>query len=391
MSNSETSGDAGSRLVPGAGGRVLVLSMRRLADLVAFCLQYEFEDVAAEVTGADRVEADGRSSLERWRRAYKAVRLTTRSRGLARALAPLPPTVRLEREYDLFLPVFNHAFELHALSAVPDWRKRCRTAACFVNEIWSDQIPGYLVELLAEFDHVFLGFRQPVAAVARLTGRPCSYLPYGADVVRFAPFPNPPGRPIDLCNIGRRSPVTHQALLRLASGGRPFFYYFDTVAASGAGFKQRTFRVDAPREHRLLLASLLRRSRFFIANRARVNEPEAIQGQDEIAARFFEGAAAGTVVLGEAPRTEEFRRLFDWPDAVIHLPFDSPDVGDILADLDRDPARLERIGRSNVRNAALRHDWLHRIQAIFDALGLPPTPAMAARAAQLRTIAEAAA
>src|SRR5947207_6250541 len=37
--------------------RSLQLSMRLVHDLVAFCAPYEFEDVVAEVTAADRVEA----------------------------------------------------------------------------------------------------------------------------------------------------------------------------------------------------------------------------------------------------------------------------------------------------------------------------------------------
>jgi hypothetical protein len=375
-----------ARLVPGAGGGVLLLSMRRLADLVAFCLQYEFEDVVAEATGADRVEAGGRAALEWSRRAYKLARYATGSPRLARACAPRPSTVTLERDYELFFPVFNHAHELFALAEVPDWRRRCRVAACFVNELWAHQLPGYLLELLAEFDHVFLGVRHTVEEVARRVGRPCSYLPLAADVLRFAPFPQPPPREIDVCNIGRRSPVTHQALLR-RSAERRSLYYYDTVAASGDGRKQRTFHVDEPREHRLLLAGLLQRSRYFIANRGRVNEPEFTRGQDEISGRFYEGAAAGTVMLGEAPRTEEFARQFDWPDAVVPLPFDSPDAAERLTALDRDPSRLDRIRRENVRQAALRHDWVHRLRAVFATLGIPVTKAMLEREARLQAVA----
>ena len=47
----------GARLHPGTGGPVLLLSMRKLADLVAYSLAYEFEDTVAELTGADRVDA----------------------------------------------------------------------------------------------------------------------------------------------------------------------------------------------------------------------------------------------------------------------------------------------------------------------------------------------
>jgi glycosyl transferase family 1 len=376
----------GAGFVPGRGGDVLLLSMRRLADVVAFCLQYEFEDVVADVTGADRVEAGDRPALERSRRGYKLARFATGSKRFARGCAPRPSTVRLERDYELFFPVFNHVHELFALATVPDWRRRCRVAACFVNELWAHLLPGYLLELLSEFDHVFLGVRHNVDEVARIVGRPCSYLPLAADVLRFAPSPEAPARGIDVCNIGRRSPVTHDALVRLAREGR-IFYFYDTVAASGAGQKQRTFHVDNPAEHRLLLASLLKRSRYFIANRGRVNEPEFTQGKDEISGRFYEGAAAGTVMLGEPPRTGEFERQFDWPDAVIPLPFDSPDVGRRLAELDQDPARLARIRRDNVANAALRHDWVHRIRTVFETLGLQPTEAMLARERRLQALA----
>ena len=142
-----------------------------------------------------------------------------------------------------------------------------------------------------------------VDEVARITGRPCSYLPLASDVLHFAPRERDQPRPIELCNIGRRSQVTHHALLE-DSARRGSFYYYDTVAASGTDLKQRTFRVDNPQEHRTMLATLLRNSRYFIANRSHVNNPEFTAGRDEISARFYEGAAAGTVMIGEAPRTQ---------------------------------------------------------------------------------------
>jgi glycosyl transferase family 1 len=375
-----------ARLVPGAGGSVLLLSMRRLDDLAAFCLQYELEDVVAEVTAADRIDVGGEGALELSRRAYKLARLATGSRRLARAFAPRPSTVRLERDYELFFSVFNHAHELFALATVPDWRRRCRVAACFVSELWAHQLPGYLLELLAEFDHIFLGVHHPVGEVGRISGRPCTYLPLAVDVPRFAPFPDPPPRAIDVCNIGRRSAVTHEALMGLARERR-IFYYYDTIAASGPGRKQRTFRVDNPAEHRLLLANLLRRSRYYIANRGRANEPEFTKGRDEISGRFYEGAAAGTVLLGEPPRTEEFQRQFGWPDAAVPLPWDAPEVGRVLAQLDGDPERLARIRAANVRNAALRHDWVYRIRTVFETVGIPPTAAMVEREGRLQALA----
>jgi hypothetical protein len=371
------------------GGSVLQLSMRRVHDLVAYCGSYEFEDVVAEVTGADRIELQDYEPIEAARRAYKLGRLTTGSRRLARLTTVVSPRLRaprLAREYDLFFPVFNDPFELFALAAVPGWRSRCRVAACFVCELWRHDLPEYLLELLSEFDHVFIGVQHPAADVARIVGKPCTYLPLAADVLRFAPSASSPPRTIDVCNIGRRSAVTHAALLQLARERR-IFYYYDTVRASGSDRRQVTFRVNEVEEHRLLLASLLQRSRYYVANRARVNEPQSRE-REEISARFYEGIAAGAVLLGEAPRCAEFRRQFDWPDAVVPLPFDCRDAGAVVAGLESDPDRVARIRRENVRQAALRHDWLHRLEAVYEATGLASTDAMRARAGRLLAVAE---
>lgn len=366
-------------------GNVLQLSMRRVRDLVAFCAPYEFEDVSAEATSADRVEPDDLAAIETARRIYKLGRLAMRSRRLARALTPRLDVPPLTREYDLFLPVFNHPWEIFALALVPDWRSRCRAAACFVSEMWAD-LPEYLLELLADFDHIFIGVSHAAPDVARIVGRPCTYLPLAVDVLRFAPSPDPPARTIDVCNIGRRSPVTHAALLRLARERR-IFYYYDTVRASGERGKQMTFSVGDAGEHRLLLASLLQRSRYYIANRARVNEPEITGGREEISGRFYEGIAAGAVLIGVPPRSAEFRRQFGWPDAVIEVPFDSPDIGERLRALDADAPRLQRVTRENVHQAAMRHDWLHRLRIVYRTLGLPPTEGMLEREERLRSLA----
>jgi Glycosyl transferases group 1 len=384
--NGESRDPAHTRLIAGSGGNVLLLSMRRLADLVAFAQQYEFEDVIAELTGADRVEVGDHRALELSRRVYKLARLVSGSRRLASSLAPDPHAISLSRDYELFFPVFNSAYELYALASIRDWRARCRRAVCFVSELWVHNLPDYLLELLSEFDHIFIGVSHPAQEVARIVGRPCTYLPWAADVLRFTPLLQRPERVIDVCNIGRRSDVTHAALLRLASEQR-IFYYYDTIAAGGHGGKQRTFRVHNPREHRLLLSSLLKRSRYFIANRSRINEPEFTQGRDEIAGRFYEGAAAGALMLGEQPRTEEFDRQFGWPDALVPLPFDSTDVEHVLAKFDNDVERAERIRTENARQSALRHDWVHRLRTVYETVGLAPTEAMRSRESRLAALA----
>lgn len=367
---------------------VLLLSGRRVANLVAYCLAYEFEDVLGSVTNSRRIDVIDWPGLEFSRRAYKLASLISRSPALARRIAPYPRTkVVLDSDFELFFPMFNSSYELYSLATIPNWRQRCHKAACFITEVWPDWLPDYLIRLLAEFDHIFIGCRNSVEEVARLTGRPCTYLPFAVDVLNFVPASVDKARPIGVCNIGRRSQVTHQALLEIAEAQPGFYYHYDTVASSGSDMRDRTFRVDSPHEHRRMLATTLKHSHCYIANRSYVNRPEFTAGHDEISARFYEGAAAGTVMIGEAPRSDEFARQFDWPDAVIHLPFDSPDIADFLADVNSDWRRIEGIRRRNVREAAIRHDWLNRIQVVFDFLGLAPTEKMRARARRLEQIA----
>ena len=220
-------------------GNVLLLSQRRIADLAVFCVAYEFEDTFAAVIDAQQIDATDLPALEFSRRAYKLARLASGSPRLARQLAPYPRNkVVLERDFELFFPVFSHTYELYSLATIPNWRQRCRKAACFINEVRSDMLREYLLELLSAFDHVFIGCRHSVKDVARITGRPCTYLPLAADVPRFAPASPDQPRPIDVCNLGRRSPVTHRALLKEAERQQSFYYPLSAARrpAEGLGY-----------------------------------------------------------------------------------------------------------------------------------------------------------
>ena len=84
-------------------GKVLQLSQRRISNLVAYCLGYEFEDALAAVADAERIETTDLAGIEFSRRAYKLARMASGSSGLARRLAPYPRNkVALEREFELF-------------------------------------------------------------------------------------------------------------------------------------------------------------------------------------------------------------------------------------------------------------------------------------------------
>lgn len=382
----DPAGQGPVELVTG-GGRVLLLSMRRIADVVGYSAMYEFEDLVSELLGADRAAPRTPEPLELARRAYKLTRSVTRSGRVAELLRPRFGSAPVRGEYDLFLAVFNHPHELFNLHALSGWRERCRFAAVYICEAWEARLPEYLLELLQPFDHVFLGVDGAREAVARMVGRPCTYLPMGVDALRFAPPSVSAVRLIDVCGIGRRSPVTHGALMEMARR-EGLFYFYDTILRSGRDGAM-TFRVIDAAEHRLLYSNLLKRSRYFIANRAWADQPELTRGKDEIAARFYEGAAAGTVMLGEPPDTDDFRNQFGWDDAVVPTPFHAPDIAETIHALDRDPARTERIRTAGVFHSLLRHDWSERLERIVQVAGLEPTQAMRARAERLRQTADA--
>jgi Glycosyl transferases group 1 len=376
-------------MLDGGGSDALLLSMRQVADLVGYCALYEFEDIVAELTGADVARPTSMQNLQLSRRIYRATRYLTRSAQIAESVRLTAAPLVVKKDYELFLAVFNHPYELFALTTIDGWRERSKFAVCYLCEAWDAELPVYLVELLREFDHVFVGVDGALDAVARIAGRPCSYLPMGVDALRFSPYPNAPGRFIDFCGIGRRSAVTHAALLDWAAENSALYYY-DTVQAKAnqGSASMTTFRVNSPREHRLLLSNLLKRSRYFMANRAWADRPALTGGKDEIAARFYEGAAAGTVMLGDPPKSEQFRIQFGWQDAVIPVPFHSRDVTETLNELEANPERVNRIRRDGVANSLLQHDWVYRFRKIREALGLPPTTRQLAREARLRELAD---
>jgi hypothetical protein len=95
-------------------------------------------------------------------------------------------------------------------------------------------------------------------------------------------------------------------------------------------------------------------------------------------------------MLGERPNNEVFPKLFDWPDAVIHVPHESSDIDRVIAELDADPERQDRIRRTGVTQALMRHDWVYRWEAILSAAGLAPMQGLLDRKDRLQSLADAA-
>jgi hypothetical protein len=268
------------------------------------------------------------------------------------------------------------------ISAIEGWQDHCKTSVCWIQEMWAARIPlyKYWIHFLRRFDHVFVSFRGTIAALSDAIGRPCRWLPDAVDTLRFSPYPNPPERVIDVYSIGRRREEVHRALLE-AARRKDIFYVYDTTEGSMSD-------VLNYREHRDFFSNMAKRSRFFVVAPAKAVIPEETAGQVEIGARYYEGASAGAVMIGQAPESEAFRDLFPWQDAVIALQTDGSDATKVLSSLAAEPERISAISRRNAAEALLRHDWVYRWKEILRIAGIEPSPKMKLREQRLRDLAE---
>ena len=353
-----------------------LFSRRHIDRHVSRCAEYEFEDIICEVDDANLLVPEPRSWYPSGRRVANRLARHARVACVNPGLTVSP----FKRDYEVFVTICQQPADLLALNAVRGWSKRCRTSVCWLVEAWASEcdIFRHHLKLLRQFDYVFLMFRGSVQPIEKIVGKRCLYLPPGVDAISFCPYPNPPERCVDVLSIGRAGQRTHEALLRAAQHDG-VFYIYDTT---------RPLNTLRPRQHRALVANVAKRSRYFIANAPKINEPWQTGGQSEISYRFVEGAASGTVMLGDTGEDAVVITVLNWPDAVVRLPYDSTDIANVLADLDSQPARLARIRKDGIVNSLLRHDWVYRWRTILEMLGLKPKPALLAREKRLAELAK---
>ena len=379
MSANDTTNTGMGNLPP----RVLMPTLRRINAHAAWCSLYEFEDVVRGVDDVRMLELEQGA----WFPPRHRIARSLAWHGHHPALTGMNPglkSVVVDREYDVFMFVCMNVWDLLYLNAIHGWQSRCKVKVCFLSEFYSWQVRQYdhLLRMLSGFDHVLLPFASSAPVVNRAIGKPCHHVPFATDVLRFTPLPNARRRVVDVLSIGGRSAPVHEQLLRLAAS-RDLFYVYDTLPSA-------LLMPTNPSEHRSLLANTAKRSRFFVVNEAKFGSSEKDR-QSEVGARYFEGSAAGAVLLGREPAVPSFREDFPWPDAVLNIRSDGSDVEAVLDSLAGKPEELERISLRNAVHALRRHDWGHRWDAILQLTGLMPRAALGQRLLALETLANQAA
>ncbi len=355
-----------------------VLSLRGIDPSVSRCAAFELEDVVCAVEGADLLAP---RPLPGKGQPSRVLDIIDRRTPWTVTVKPKLDPIRVERDYDLALVVVQTLDDLDHLRLFEGWREKSRTAICYLEEEYRAWISRYTgrnspLRRLKDFDYVFMNCTGSVDAVHAAVGLPVHYVAPGIDALRFRPRVE--RRSTDVYYMGRRSQVTHDALVRSLEAGE-ISYAFDSASLG---------RVQDVRQHRLLLAGSIQNTRYFIVQKAKAGQLDHTFGQEELGLRYFEGAAGGAVMLGSWPSVETFDAHFDWPDAVIPMDYDCPEIVALIADLDRQPERMERLRRQNVMQSLSRHDWSHRWSTILETVGLPNGEGTARRAAQLEAAME---
>jgi hypothetical protein len=362
--------------------RICMPTWRNFTKRAYRCGLYEAQDVLVENDDVDLIHLD--MSWGAW--FDEASLRRPLYHDVSRKLIHVNPglkKVRLTTDYDVFIAVCDFWTDIPFINAIARWKDHCRTSICWIDEMWAVAIPRYKYWLhaLDQFDHVFVGCKGSVSALSQAINRPCHWLPRAVDALRFSPCLDPPARVVDVYSIGRRHEAIHRELLKEADRGR-LFYLYDTLSDTAK------VEVNEYQQHRDLIANTAKRSRYFVVAPAKMNAASETRGQVEIGARYFEGAAAGTVMIGEAPGCEAYAQLFGWPEAVIPIRSDGSDLTAVLSELDSDPKRLAVISTRNAKEALRRHDWVYRWNEMFRIAGIELSPRMAARECRLKEMAD---
>jgi len=344
-------------------------------NLLARCLIYEFENILRQIDSVDLLAPKPMKIFKYGDRIANRV-----AHASSFSLNPGISKIKVDREYDLFFFYCEFAKDLFFINALKGWEKKCKTSVCWIDEILLNQMFNLncFAKLISKFDHVVLSSKQGMDIVRKAIRGTCLFQPPGVDALLFCPYPNPPTRFIDVLSIGRRSTVTHEILLNLTRKGK-IFYHYDTITGE---------LTNNPEQHRFLLANLAKRSRYFLVYPGLIDEPKATGNEQLVGARYFEGAASGSLMIGEAPKNKEFSICFQSSDVVIELPYNSPDIGILMDEIDKQYKRQEEIRRSNILDSLRHHDWVYRWEAVLNLAGLNPLPSMLERQSRLRNISQ---
>jgi hypothetical protein len=272
---------------------------------------------------------------------------------------PLRAVSARRPHYDVCFLVAMAPYWIPSLRYVRNLRNIADRVIVYLFDSWLGDLPDLQADrdLWSLVDDVVVSFKHTADPYA--AGLPCRvhYLPQAAETRWFAPRDG--DRPIDVLSLGRRLPEVHSQLLEI-SRRRDLFYHYKTHEAP---------QVMDFRENQEFIGRLGQLSHAHVSWSVNRTNPQRRDEGEAITARWFESAASGAVVIGAAPQTEEFARLFPYPDFVLTLDPEDPARTEEVVDRARSESRAaER--RELAEYVRTTHTWDRRWREIVEVCAL---------------------
>lgn len=355
--------------------KIVVVSVRNIRKRAANCGLFEFEDFLGKI--ADTTVISVNSEMPTQRKLHRSAVYLTGSKKIADKFSFFPTFEEISSDTDLVLVVADNPYQLHLLRQLGGWNTTSAKKACVIAELWPPNFSSWrlLKEPFEDYDCVFVGLAEGARMLSERIDVSCAYVPQGVDADVMINTGNPPERVIDFSYPGRRVAALHHQIKGICSEN-DLFYNFDTALG------QELF-VDDYKEHRRQYSSLLNRTKYSIALPAKSNVPEQTGGIQEIAYRYFEFTAAGTIVLGAKPNNQWFENNFNWENAIVPLGDSGSAIAESIKDFENDKAYQLSVSNRNKQQALLQHDWVYRFSTMLGQLGLECTSKMQSRRADL--------
>ncbi|HEY4290081.1 MAG TPA: glycosyltransferase [Puia sp.] len=246
--------------------------------------------------------------------------------------------------------------ENYKLDSFSGWQKKCKIKVLYIYDTLPAQYP-LIRKLFSDntWDILITSFNDAADDLTKLTGRKWHCVAQAADKTNFEPTPLSE-RLIHFSSYGRRYPVLHDVLKNFCKS-RGLYYDYTTHDAR---------HPTAPAEELYRQYGWhLNHSLFTFSWPVELTNPARALHLRPITCRWFEAAAAGTVIIGRAPDNPAFN---DWLSKDLVVPLD-PDgdkkelnytLGEIWDKRERFFEKAEIMRRQNIE----RWSWNHRVKEI---------------------------
>lgn len=341
--------------------RILLYSNRNIYEKKVYrCILHEFEDVINSIDEVDLVAPTLKWQDKIYRGHRKFAQYALEYFNLN--FNPGIPTIKINDYYDLFFYVCDFPQELIHLNAIKGIKKFCKKSMCFINEFWIEDICKYefLIELLQDFDCVFIGLSTSIDALEKKFRSKIRLMYIGIDNLKFFPAPNTT-RDIYIYSIGRRDENYHKNLKRFCKE-KNALYIYDTLS---------NYLTNDLVDHRAAYANMLKHSNYFVVSPGKFNY-YINNSKCEIGSRYFEGSAAGAILIGEKPINSQNETIFCSENFVEYLPNDYEELKNSIYELDQNLEKKIKIRRNNIINSLKVNDWLYRWEKVLAEAGLKP-------------------